>query len=86
MREWRNLKTLKRSGRGHDSDGSGSIREGECALLCPACPQPGKNLPEGWENAPPNRRLVYYFTSWEGGMFTDEYIIYQDGFMRSFLQ
>jgi hypothetical protein len=25
--------------------------EGECMVLCPACPQPGKNLPIGWENA-----------------------------------
>jgi hypothetical protein len=59
MREWRNLKTLKRSGQGHNPDGCESTRDGECALLCPACPQPGKNLPEGWENAPADRRFAY---------------------------
>ena len=36
---------LKRAGRSFDSHGVESTGEGECAVICPACPQPGKNLP-----------------------------------------
>jgi hypothetical protein len=49
MRAWRHLRMLKRSGRGHDPAGVSATKEGECAILCPACPQPGINLPSGWE-------------------------------------
>jgi hypothetical protein len=52
IREWRNLKMLKRAGRGHDSTGVNGTQEGECAVQCPACPHPGKNLPPDWRNAP----------------------------------
>lgn len=44
---------LKRAGRGHDPDGIDNTAAGELAVECPACPHPGKNLPVGWENAPP---------------------------------
>lgn len=44
-REWRHLKMLKRAGRSFDPHGVDSTCEGECAVICPACPQPGKNLP-----------------------------------------
>jgi hypothetical protein len=44
---------LLRRGRGHDPTGNAGTQEGELAVPCPACPHPGKNLPEGWENAPP---------------------------------
>ncbi|KAJ7479936.1 hypothetical protein FB451DRAFT_1172020 [Mycena latifolia] len=33
---------------------------GELALKCRACPRPGWNLPEGWENAPPEYRFLYF--------------------------
>lgn len=49
---------LKRSGRGHSKSGAASTQHGECAVLCPACPQPGKNLPDGWQNVPDNKRWV----------------------------
>ncbi|KAJ6613766.1 hypothetical protein B0H10DRAFT_2165228 [Mycena sp. CBHHK59/15] len=58
-REWRHLKMLKRSGRGHDPSGVKGTKSGECALLCPACPQPGKNLPENWKDVPNDRRFLY---------------------------
>lgn len=45
-REWRHLHQLKRSARGHDSEGVEQTKAGELAVLCPACPQPGMNLPE----------------------------------------
>jgi hypothetical protein len=46
---------MKRAGRQHDSS---TPEEGSCAILCPACPQPGLNLPPDWENAPEETRLV----------------------------
>ncbi|KAF8337834.1 hypothetical protein F5887DRAFT_890334 [Amanita rubescens] len=59
IRIWRHLKMLKRTGRGHDPDGVANTKEGECGLLCPACPQPGINLPDGWESAAPEKRWLY---------------------------
>ncbi|KIJ10070.1 hypothetical protein PAXINDRAFT_16915 [Paxillus involutus ATCC 200175] len=47
-RQYRHLLALKRSGRGHDPGGVLATREGELAVLCPACPQVGKNLPSDW--------------------------------------
>lgn len=58
IREYRHLKMLKRAGRGHDPLGTAATRPGECAVLCPACPQPGINLPEGWQDAPPDKQYV----------------------------
>ncbi|KAF8443736.1 hypothetical protein L210DRAFT_3611220 [Boletus edulis BED1] len=55
IHEWHHLKMLKRSGHGHHADGIESTQEGECAVLCPACPHPGKNLPEHWKNMPKNK-------------------------------
>ncbi|TEB10416.1 hypothetical protein FA13DRAFT_1653193 [Coprinellus micaceus] len=59
VHEWRHLKLLKRSGRGHDPLRPASeTQEGECALICPPCPHPGINMAEGWENEPiPTRYL-----------------------------
>ncbi|EMD32481.1 hypothetical protein CERSUDRAFT_58620 [Gelatoporia subvermispora B] len=59
MREWRHLRMLKRAGRGHDSGGVANTAPGSCAVLCPACPYPGKNLPDGWENSPSDKRWLY---------------------------
>ncbi|KAJ7434249.1 hypothetical protein B0H11DRAFT_2258549 [Mycena galericulata] len=58
-REWRHLQMLTRSGRGHDPAGVANTKDGECALLCPACPQPGKNLPEGWETFPEEKQFLF---------------------------
>ncbi|KAJ7828186.1 hypothetical protein B0H13DRAFT_2437970 [Mycena leptocephala] len=60
-REWRHLQMLKRSARAHIPGGTRNIEAGACALLCPACPQPGKNLPEGgdWKLAPPEKKSLY---------------------------
>ncbi|TDL13469.1 hypothetical protein BD410DRAFT_846920 [Rickenella mellea] len=48
--EWRHLHIIKRSGRGHAADGIEATEAGECAVECPACPQPGRNLPNGWQD------------------------------------
>ncbi|KAG1724212.1 uncharacterized protein EDB91DRAFT_1239993 [Suillus paluster] len=36
-----------------------ATQHGACAVLCPACPQPGKNLPSGWEDTPFEQRWKY---------------------------
>ncbi|KIK42783.1 hypothetical protein CY34DRAFT_58396, partial [Suillus luteus UH-Slu-Lm8-n1] len=59
VREWRHLKMLKRFGRGHDPAGVSGTKEGECAVLCPACPQPGKNLPSDWKETPKAKQWLY---------------------------
>ncbi|KAF8066722.1 hypothetical protein FPV67DRAFT_1768075 [Lyophyllum atratum] len=59
VREWRHLKLLKRAGRGNDPLGVKATREGECAVMCPACPLPGINLPDTWREAPDHERWLY---------------------------
>lgn len=61
IRQWRHLKMLKRFGRGHDPGGVATTQPGSCAVQCPACPHPGVNLPEDWQNAPPERRYGCQF-------------------------
>jgi hypothetical protein len=51
--EYRHLLMLKRAGRGHNPSGVWGTAAGELAVECPVCPNPNVNLPEGWENAPP---------------------------------
>lgn len=51
LREWRHSRMLKRAGRGHDPTGADGTKLGELAVVCRACPIPGINLPEGWQNA-----------------------------------
>ncbi|KAJ7725467.1 hypothetical protein B0H16DRAFT_1332689 [Mycena metata] len=58
-REWRHLQMLKRAGRGHDFSGVEGTGPGECALLCPACPHPGKNIPPDWKEVPPEKKFLY---------------------------
>lgn len=52
VHQWRNIKQLGHAGRGHDPAGVDATCEGELAVLCPACPQPGQNLPPDWEKEP----------------------------------
>ncbi|KAF8442225.1 hypothetical protein L210DRAFT_3397494 [Boletus edulis BED1] len=59
VREWRHLKMLKRSGRGHHPSGVDMTQEGECAIHCPACPHPGINLPDDWMNVCNDKRWLY---------------------------
>jgi hypothetical protein len=46
-RMWRDLTNRKRAGLGHDLDKEAVA--GDLAIFCPACPQPGINLPEDWK-------------------------------------
>ncbi|KAK7030582.1 CxC2 domain-containing protein [Favolaschia claudopus] len=58
-REYRHLLMLKRGGRGHALSGVYGTGPGDLAIRCPACPRAGVNLPEGWEDAPPETRFLY---------------------------
>ena len=58
VREWCNLMMLKRAGRSHDPEGPECTAPGELAIECPACPQPSRNLPDGWENAPESEKYI----------------------------
>jgi hypothetical protein len=49
-RQWRVLLVKKRFGFGHDRDRTPG--PGDLALFCPACPQPGVNLSDNWEEDP----------------------------------
>ncbi|KAJ6602999.1 hypothetical protein B0H10DRAFT_2079964 [Mycena sp. CBHHK59/15] len=40
---------MKRVGRGHDPSGVKGTEQGKLGTDCWACPQPRKNLPEGWD-------------------------------------
>ncbi|THU98726.1 hypothetical protein K435DRAFT_818771 [Dendrothele bispora CBS 962.96] len=51
--QWRHLKMLKRAGRCHAQSSIDGTARGECAMDCPACPQPEKNLPDNWKEAGP---------------------------------
>ncbi|KAK7692299.1 hypothetical protein QCA50_003924 [Cerrena zonata] len=48
MREWRNLKQRQRAGL-FGKDLGKEVAPGRLALFCPACPQPGINLPDNWK-------------------------------------
>ncbi|KAG2114064.1 hypothetical protein BD769DRAFT_1630016 [Suillus cothurnatus] len=59
IHKWRILKLLKRFARGHCPDGVPMTEPGQCAVLCPACPQPGMNLPEDWKDTSPDKQWLY---------------------------
>ncbi|KAF8870162.1 hypothetical protein BD779DRAFT_1455954, partial [Infundibulicybe gibba] len=59
IHEWRYLKLLKHAGCGHNPKGVLAAQPGECAVLCPACPQPGKNMPQGWKRAPQGEAYLH---------------------------
>jgi hypothetical protein len=58
IHQWGNLKMLKRVGRGHDPAGVNGTQEGKCTVRCCTCPQPGKNLPPEWRDAPEEIQYV----------------------------
>lgn len=47
---WRWLKKLKWAGFGHKDCALMDSSPGELAIFCPACPQPGINLPRNWQD------------------------------------
>ncbi|TDL19767.1 hypothetical protein BD410DRAFT_751691, partial [Rickenella mellea] len=59
VREYRHIMTVKRSGRGHDPSGIQGTQPGECVVECPACPQPGRNMPEDYDSIASSDRWKY---------------------------
>ncbi|KAL1714108.1 hypothetical protein EV715DRAFT_295467 [Schizophyllum commune] len=60
VRIWRYLTRLKQAGRANDTIRAPSnVLPGELALPCPACPRPGVNLPDNWQDAPAEKRYLY---------------------------
>jgi hypothetical protein len=49
---------LKRAGRGHDPAGVEGTSHGELVVECPACPHPGRNLPDDWQQVSAALRYV----------------------------
>jgi len=49
-RMWRDLRAQIDSGLGHET--KAEPQPGSLAIFCPACPQPGINLLQGWEKDP----------------------------------
>ncbi|KAG1743664.1 uncharacterized protein EDB91DRAFT_1236671 [Suillus paluster] len=52
-------KLLKHFAQGHCPDGIVTTEPRQCTVLCPACPHPGKNLLENWENTLLDKRWLY---------------------------
>ena len=48
LRQWRDLASRRRAGQPLEPEVE--LKPGDLALFCPACPQPGINLPENWEH------------------------------------
>ena len=48
-RQWRDLKNRMKSGLAFQTD-QATPEDGSMAIFCPACPQPGLNLPVGWKD------------------------------------
>ncbi|KAF8267468.1 hypothetical protein EI94DRAFT_1700968 [Lactarius quietus] len=56
--QWRDLRNRMQSGLGHqDEDGI----DGSMAIFCPACPQPGINLPDDWKIRYNENQLIRTF-------------------------
>ncbi|EIN05220.1 hypothetical protein PUNSTDRAFT_75047 [Punctularia strigosozonata HHB-11173 SS5] len=58
-RQWAHLMALKRAARGHDPLGIEATPNGALVVVCPACPQPGWNIPDDWDKSPPEQRWIY---------------------------
>ncbi|KAG2148141.1 uncharacterized protein EDB93DRAFT_1250199 [Suillus bovinus] len=59
--QYRHLIALKWAGHVHDISGILGTNSGELAMVYPTCPQPGKNLPPDWADAPPEKWWLYGF-------------------------
>src|SRR6266446_228541 len=59
-RIWRWMKRLKWAGYGNSNKRSSDVKAGELSIFCPACPQPGINIPENWKEDSA-RHVVFLF-------------------------
>ena len=56
VRQWRHISILKRMGWGHETHDVSATSQGKYTVTCPACPQPGENLPTNWKTTPKEQR------------------------------
>jgi len=70
-RIWRWMKRLKWAGYGFPKRKVAEVKKGELANFCPACPQPGINIPDNWRDntarhVDPPRFIPYSFNYLDG--------------------
>uniref|UniRef100_A0A8H7XMY7 CxC2-like cysteine cluster KDZ transposase-associated domain-containing protein n=1 Tax=Psilocybe cubensis TaxID=181762 RepID=A0A8H7XMY7_PSICU len=71
-RLWRWMKKLKWSGfAGHNERAVLSFGTGDLGIFCPACPQPGVNLPDNWREDPNQKPSRDVWLSEGSGMIPD---------------
>lgn len=58
IRQFRHVKLLKKAGRANERDGILTTKPGGLAVVCPACPQPGVNLPDNWKEVEASKKYV----------------------------
>ncbi|KAH9019846.1 hypothetical protein EDB84DRAFT_1441986 [Lactarius hengduanensis] len=75
-RQWRDLKRRMESGLGHQPEGE-RPPDGAMAIFCPACPQPGINLPTDWKTLYPPDQLIQTFIM--DGNFSAEHMRHRSG-------
>ncbi|KAF8799827.1 hypothetical protein BYT27DRAFT_7016783, partial [Phlegmacium glaucopus] len=63
-RVWRWMKKLKWARYAGTNKKVNEVKAGELAIYCPACPQPGINIPEDWKDDPARHLHIVKLTSW----------------------
>ncbi|KAF7320103.1 CxC2 domain-containing protein [Mycena kentingensis (nom. inval.)] len=58
-RQYDFLIRAKRAGRGYEENGVATTAPGGLAVVCWACPDPRRNLPEGWDMVPEDKEYLY---------------------------
>ncbi|KAF8264636.1 hypothetical protein EI94DRAFT_1592386 [Lactarius quietus] len=74
--QWRDLKNRMESGVGHMKEGE-PMSNGSMAIFCPACPQPGINLPDDWKTRYTLNELIWTFIM--DGNFLAEHLRHRSG-------
>ncbi|KAH9048857.1 hypothetical protein EDB84DRAFT_1556524 [Lactarius hengduanensis] len=74
-RQWRDLKSRMEQGLGHQSEETAP--DGSMAIFCPACPQPGINLPNDWKTRYESNELIRTFIM--DGNFSAEHMRHRSG-------
>jgi hypothetical protein len=59
-RIWRWMKRLKWAGFGNNNTMARDVSPGQLAVFCPACPQPGINIPDNWKEDQARYALNYF--------------------------
>ncbi|KAH8978663.1 hypothetical protein EDB86DRAFT_2836597 [Lactarius hatsudake] len=74
-RQWRDIKSRMEQGLGHQSEDTAP--DGSLAIFCPACPQPGINLPNDWKTRYEPNELIRTFIM--DGNFSAEHMRHRSG-------